>query len=98
MKREPRFALRRAAAAAIALAVLALGWATFEPFAGDGGTRLRIVIPPDAGAGEIGDILDRSGIVPSASLFELRATLAGDRDRLKPGIIMNEPLRFLRSP
>ena len=86
MTRATPFALRRAAAAAVALAFLALVWATFQPFAGDGGKQLRIVIPRDASAGEIGDILDRAGVVPSGALFELRATLAGDRGGLKPGV------------
>jgi uncharacterized YceG family protein len=86
MTKTTPFALRRAAAAAVALALLALVWATFQPLAGDGGKPLRIVIPRDASAGEIGDILDRAGVVPSGALFELRATLAGDRGDLKPGV------------
>jgi UPF0755 protein len=80
-----RFALRRAAAAAVALAVLAFLWATFQPFAGDGGDRVPVLIPKRASAGEIGDLLDNKGVVPSAALFELRATLAGNRSDLKPG-------------
>ena len=34
---------------------------------------------------EIGDILDREGVVPSGALFALRARLAGDSGDLKPG-------------
>jgi peptidoglycan lytic transglycosylase G len=83
MKRT--FALRRAAAAAVALAALAFVWATFQPLAGEGGDRLDVVIPKQAGAGEIGDLLDSKGVVPSAALFELRATLDGHRKDLKPG-------------
>jgi UPF0755 protein len=82
---RPTFALRRMAAAALALAVLAFLWATFQPFAGDGDDRVLILIPKKASAGEIGDLLDRKGVVPSAALFELRATLAGNRGDLKPG-------------
>jgi peptidoglycan lytic transglycosylase G len=77
--------LRRAAAATVALAVLSFLWATFQPFAGDGGDHVPVLIPKRASAGEIGDLLDRKGVVPSAALFELRATLAGDRSDLKPG-------------
>jgi UPF0755 protein len=83
MKRT--FALRRAAAAALGLAALALVWATFQPFAGNGGDQVAIVIPRQASAGEIGDLLDRDGIVPSSALFELRAALGGNRGALKPG-------------
>jgi UPF0755 protein len=79
------FALRRTAAAAVALAVLAFLWATFQPFAGDGGDDVSVLIPRKASAGEIGDLLDGKGVIPSASLFELRATLGGDRSDLKPG-------------
>jgi peptidoglycan lytic transglycosylase G len=82
---KPSFALRRAAAAAIGLAALAFLWATFQPFAGDGGDQVAIEIPTRASAGEIGDLLDRRGVVPSATLFELRATLGRNRDDLKPG-------------
>jgi peptidoglycan lytic transglycosylase G len=83
MKRT--FALRRAAAGAVGLAVLALLWATFQPFAGDGGDPVAVNIPKHASAGEIGDLLDRKGVVPSSSLFALRATLGGHRGDLKPG-------------
>jgi UPF0755 protein len=85
VRREPLFALRRAAAAAVALAVLAFVWATFQPFAGDGGNPVRILIPERAGVGEIGELLDREGVVPSAALFELRATLSQERGDLKAG-------------
>jgi UPF0755 protein len=83
MKRT--FALRRAAAGAVAVVVLALIWAVFQPFAGDGGDEVAVVIPKQASAGEIGDLLDRRGIVASSALFELRATLGGNRGDLKPG-------------
>jgi uncharacterized YceG family protein len=82
---RPPFALRRAAAAAVALALLAFLWATFQPFAGDGGDRVAVVIPKQASAGEIGDLLDEKGVVASSALFELRAALAGKRGDLKPG-------------
>ena len=37
--------LRRLAVAAAGLAVLAFLWALFQPFAGDGGDRVRVTIP-----------------------------------------------------
>jgi UPF0755 protein len=77
---------RRIATAALALAALALVWALFQPFAGDGGDRVRVQIPKDAGVGQIADILAQRGIVANAGLLELRATLGGDRDDLKPGV------------
>ena len=78
--------VRRIAAAAVVLAAVAFLWALFQPFAGDGGDPVRISIPEEAGVGEIADLLDARGVVSSASLFELRATLGGDRGDLKPGV------------
>jgi peptidoglycan lytic transglycosylase G len=78
--------LRRLAVTAAGLAVLAFLWALFEPFAGDDGDPVRVTIPRQAGVSEIGDILDQQGVVPSSTLFGLRARLAGDSIDLKPGV------------
>jgi uncharacterized YceG family protein len=75
----------RLARAALLLAAIAFLWALFQPFAGEGGSSVRVVIPKEQGVGEIADILDRAGVVSSAALFELRVTLAGERGNLKPG-------------
>ena len=64
------------ARAAVTLAVLAFAAALVQPFAGDGGDRVRVVVPKQSGVSAIGDLLDESGVVPSAALFDLRATLA----------------------
>jgi UPF0755 protein len=80
-KRSPRVGL-----IAVGLAVLAFLWALFQPLAPEGDDPVRVVIPPRTSAGEIGEMLDRAQVVPSAALFELRALLGGDRDELKPGI------------
>ena len=72
--------------AAVIAVVLAFVWAAFQPFAGDGDGRVRVDIPRDSSVGKIGDLLDRAGVVPSASLFELRATLGGDRGHLRAGV------------
>jgi UPF0755 protein len=77
---------RRLARLAIGLAALTFLWALFQPFAGAGGDRVRIMIPKDAGVSRIGDILDREDVVPSSALFALRARLAGDSGALKPGV------------
>jgi len=78
--------LRRLAAVAAGIAVLAFLWALFQPLAGSGGDPVRVTIPSDAGVSQIGDILDREGVVPSSSLFALRTRLAGDSSDLKPGV------------
>jgi UPF0755 protein len=78
--------LRRLAIAAVAIAAAAFLWALFQPFAGGGGDPVRVVIPKDAGVSKIGDILDSRNVVPSSSLFGIRARLAGDGGDLKPGV------------
>jgi peptidoglycan lytic transglycosylase G len=77
--------LRRLAVAATALAALIFLWALFQPFAGDGGDRVRVTIPKQAGVSQIGDVLDDAGVVQSSTLFSLRARLAGHSGDLKPG-------------
>jgi UPF0755 protein len=76
---------RRVALAALGLLALAALAALFQPFAGAGGDPVRVTVPREAGVGDIADLLERSGVVPSSMLFEVRATLAGDRSDLKPG-------------
>ena len=78
--------LRRLSVVAAGVAALAFLWALFQPFAGEGGDRVRVTIPKDAGVGKIGDILDRDGVVPSGTLFAVRARLAGKGGDLKPGV------------
>lgn len=77
---------RRTAVAALALMALAALVAVFQPFAGDGGDAVRVEIPKEAGVGDIADLLERRGVVSSATLFQVRTTLAGDRGDLKPGV------------
>jgi UPF0755 protein len=78
--------VRRLAVVAAGIAVLAFALALFQPFAGDGGDPVRVTIPQEAGVGEIGDILDRAGVVQSGTLFAIRARLGGDSGDLKPGV------------
>jgi UPF0755 protein len=57
-----------------------------QPAKGDGeGQRVRVVVPRGAGVAEIGDLLERKGIVASSFFFQTRARLAGRTGSLKPG-------------
>ncbi len=61
--------------------------ALFQPFAGDGegeGT-VRVEIPEGTEQGEIADILDDAGVISSATLFEWRVWLAGEKNQLQHG-------------
>jgi UPF0755 protein len=59
--------------------------ALFQPFAGDGEGSVRVRIPEGATLGDIADLLEREGVIDSASFFELRARLAGRSGNLRPG-------------
>ncbi|HEV2874902.1 MAG TPA: endolytic transglycosylase MltG [Thermoleophilaceae bacterium] len=59
--------------------------ALFQPFAGDGEGSVRVRIPQGATLGDIADMLEREGVIESASFFELRARLDGRSGGLRPG-------------
>jgi peptidoglycan lytic transglycosylase G len=72
------------ALAAIVFALYAIN-ATFQPFHGDGTGSVRVKIPQNIDAGEIGDILEAKGVVDSSRFFVLNATVTGRRGGLRPG-------------
>jgi peptidoglycan lytic transglycosylase G len=69
----------------VAVAVVWFLWSLFQPFHGDGTGRVAVTVPPRSGANQIGDLLERKGVVSSSFFFSARATLAGKRGDLKPG-------------
>ncbi len=78
--------LRRLVVAAVGVAAVAFLLALFQPFAGDGGERVRVSIARDSGLGTIADTLDDAGVIGNKTLFKLRARLSGSADSLKPGV------------
>ncbi|MFL5912374.1 MAG: endolytic transglycosylase MltG [Gaiellaceae bacterium] len=88
-KRDQGRRRRRALLAVAAVAIAALAWfvvSLFQPFKGSGTGHVAVTIPRHAGVGDIADLLDRKGVVPSAFFFEARATISGKRGDLKPGV------------
>lgn len=69
----------------IAAAVIWFAVELFQPFHGSGEGSVTVTVPGHAGARQIGDLLARDGVISSGFFFELRATLAGDRDKLLSG-------------
>ncbi len=69
----------------IALIVAWFLWSLFQPFHGDGSGQVAIMIPKGASVSEVGDLLDRTGVVDDSTLFQIRVTLAGKRSELYPG-------------
>jgi UPF0755 protein len=57
----------------------------FQPFHGSPHGSIRVVIPAHSSSGQIGDLLERDGVISSSFFFELRATLAGERGDLRSG-------------
>jgi UPF0755 protein len=70
------------------LLAAALIWFLFElfqPLHSSGHGSLRVTIPARSSSSQIGDLLEHDGVIASSFFFELRATLAGERDDLRPG-------------
>ena len=85
-RRTPgKIAALGAAVALLAGLLLFALFAVFTPFKGDGSGRVPVTIPSGASAGDVGDLLADKGVVGSGFFFSLRATLAGDRDKLRAG-------------
>jgi UPF0755 protein len=87
---------RRRIVAVVALAIGAivvwLGLALFQPFGGDGEGRVVVEIPKGATAADVGEILEREGVisdgpplVSGSTLFRLRLSMAGKSDDIQAG-------------
>jgi UPF0755 protein len=57
----------------------------FQPFHGSGHGSVTVTIPAHSRSKQVGNLLERDGVISSAFFFELRATLAGERGDLLPG-------------
>jgi UPF0755 protein len=87
---------RRRIAAIVVLVVAAIIlWivlAVLQPFGGDGDGKVVVKIPKGATAAEVGDILERKGVisdgpplVSGSTLFRLRLSIAGKSDQIPEG-------------
>jgi UPF0755 protein len=75
----------RIVAALVAIVVVWFLWSLFQPFHGDGSGKVAVAIPKGAGASEVGDILEKKGVIDSSFFFQARVTLEGSRSDLYPG-------------
>ena len=57
----------------------------FQPFHGTGHGSVTVTIPPHSSSSQVGNLLERDGVISSSFFFELRATLAGERGSLRSG-------------
>jgi UPF0755 protein len=70
------------------VAVLFVAWFLFElfqPFHGTGTGKVAVTIPKGAGVGEIGDLLDKKGVIDDSTFFQIRARLEGKSGNLYSG-------------
>jgi peptidoglycan lytic transglycosylase G len=58
---------------------------TFQPFHGDGTGSVVVNIPQNTDASDVAKLLADKGVVDSARFFELKASISGDRGKLRPG-------------
>jgi UPF0755 protein len=69
----------------LAAALLWFLYELFQPFHGSGHGSVTVTIPVHQSSSQVGDLLERDGVVSSSFFFELRATLADERGKLRPG-------------
>lgn len=85
-RRSPgRHALLFAVIAVVLVGALFVLNGIFEPFKGGGSESVTVKIPAGVDAGDIGTLLADKGVVGSRFFFELRATIDGDRGKLRAG-------------
>jgi uncharacterized YceG family protein len=80
--------LGRGVVVLVLVLAVALAWFAvklYQPFGTSPHGRVTVVIPAHSGAHQVGDLLARQGVVPSGLFFEFRATLSGERGKLRSG-------------
>jgi len=65
--------------AIVVAGVLYLVNALFQPLADPGTGEVAVTIPRNSSAGDVGEVLEREGVVDSAFFFEVRARLSGEQ-------------------
>jgi hypothetical protein len=87
--RGPRSIYKRVGAGVALVLGVALIWFVielFQPFIGSPqGPYFAIAIPHGSSTGQIGDLLERKGVISSSFFFGLRVALDGDRGSLLAG-------------
>jgi peptidoglycan lytic transglycosylase G len=69
----------------LAGALIWFGVELFQPLGTSPHGSVTVVVPPHASAKQIGALLQRDGVIPHGFLFEVRATLSGERSDLRSG-------------
>jgi UPF0755 protein len=75
----------RIAGVILALIVLWFLYSLFQPFQGDGSGRVKVTIPKGSSVSEVGDLLEKQGVISDSTFFQIRVTLDGKRSDLYAG-------------
>jgi uncharacterized YceG family protein len=91
----------RVLAVIVAIVVLLFLNSLFQPFHGEGHGRVEVQIPKGASVGEVGDLLEKKGVISGgfiasgSTLFQARVTLAGKRSDLFAGkFVMSKDMSY----
>lgn len=60
-------------------------WSLFQPFHGDGSGKVQVNIPKGSSVSEVGDLLEKKGVISDSTFFQIRVTLEGKRSDLYAG-------------
>lgn len=60
-------------------------WSLFQPFHGDGSGKVQVTIPKGSSVSEVGDLLEKKGVISDSTFFQIRVTLEGKRSDLYAG-------------
>jgi peptidoglycan lytic transglycosylase G len=85
--RRRKVIMRVAAVLVLALAAVIIWFSieVFQPFHGPGHGSVVVTVPRRMGARQVGDLLARRGVIASGFFFDVRAALAGDRNKILAG-------------
>jgi UPF0755 protein len=75
----------RIAGVILLVIVLWFLFSLFQPFKGDGSGKVQVTIPKGSSVSEVGDLLDKKGVIDSSTFFQIRVTLEGKRGDLYAG-------------
>ncbi len=69
----------------VAIVLVWFLWSLFQPFHGDGSGKVQVTIPKGSSVSEVGDLLEKRGVISDSTFFQVRVTLEGKRSDLYAG-------------
>jgi UPF0755 protein len=75
----------RIVAGVVAIVLVWFLWSLFQPFHGDGSGKVAVTVPKGSSVSEVGDLLEKRGVISDSTFFQIRVTLQGKRSDLYAG-------------